>query len=216
MPLRAKTNKKQKTNKTNKTNKQNKNNNKNKQKTNKQTNKQTKKSSTFYGSEHSLSSFNQIFMRPADNLHRQEISDGFEFRPDWTIDFGVTYPLVPKNAIFDLFQSIACLVLTGSLWKLQMTWTGIISDEFEFRQNHTIHFGVTCHCVPIKTYSTFKGSERSPFSFNQISMRLADNMHRHKISDKFEFRLDRTIDLGVTCPLVPKTPYSTLSDAKPA
>ena len=35
-------------------------------------------------------------------------------------------------------------------------------------------------------------------------MSLADNLERHKISDKFKFGPDQTIDFGVTCPLVQK------------
>ena len=96
-------------------------------------------------------------MKLADNMDRHKISDEFEFPPDrtidfgntcplgpktfifdliWrTIDFGVTCPLVQKN-IFDLVRSIACLVLIDK---------HKISDVFEFRQDQTIHFGVTCH-----------------------------------------------------------------------
>ena len=36
-------------------------------------------------------------------------------------------------------------------------------------------------------------------------MRLAGNLHRHKISEEFEFRPDRTIDFEVTCYIVPKS-----------
>ena len=46
---------------------------------------------------HSLFRFNRIFISLADNLDRHTISNDFEFRPDRTIDFGVTCPLVPKN-----------------------------------------------------------------------------------------------------------------------
>ena len=31
-------------------------------------------------------------------------------------------------------------------------------------------------------------------------MKVADNLDRHKISDKFEFRQDGAIHFGVTCP----------------
>ena len=61
-------------------------------------------------------------------VHNQDsykISEDFEFRPDWTIHVGVTYPWVPKNVIFDLVRSIAFLVLIISLWDLQIIWTGI-------------------------------------------------------------------------------------------
>ena len=54
-------------------------------------------------------------MKLADNLDRHKVLDKFKFRPDWTIDYRVTCPLVPKSLIFDLVQRIACLVLIGSL-----------------------------------------------------------------------------------------------------
>ena len=66
-------------------------------------------------------------MKVADNMDRHKISDEFEFQPDRTLDFWVTCPLVQKKNIFDLVWSIACLVLTESLWNLQITWTGIKS-----------------------------------------------------------------------------------------
>ena len=73
-----------------------------------------------------------------------------------------------------------------------------ISDKF------TIHFGVTCPCVP-RQNSLYLCFEQSLFIFYWIFMRLVNNLHRrHKICDKFEFRLDQTIDFGVSCPLVPK------------
>ena len=36
-------------------------------------------------------------MRLAENLDRHKISDEFEFRSDWNINFGVICPLVPKK-----------------------------------------------------------------------------------------------------------------------
>ena len=87
-----------------------------------------------------------------------------------------------------------------------------ISDKFELRQNRTIHFGVICPCVSRQNLFDLSLGH-SLFSFYWIFMRLADNLHWHKIWDMFEFRLDQTFDFGVTCPLVPKTPYLTLSRA---
>ena len=34
-----------------------------------------------------------------------------------------------KSTVYDLVRSTACLVLIGSLWKLQITWTGIKSQR---------------------------------------------------------------------------------------
>ena len=87
-----------------------------------------------------------------------------------------------------------------------------ISEKIELRTNRTIHFGVSCPCVPRQNLFNLCLEHRL-FSFYWIFMRLADNLYRRKIWDLFEFRLDQTFDFGVTCPLVPKTPYLTLSRA---
>ena len=54
-------------------------------------------------------------MKPAGNMDRHKILDEFQFRPDRNIDFGVTCSLVQKKPIFNLVQSIACLVLIQTL-----------------------------------------------------------------------------------------------------
>ena len=68
--------------------------------------------------------FDCIIFKLAGN---QEISDEFKFQPDRTFHFRVTCPSVPKNTIFDLVRSIACLVLIRSLWDLHIIWTSIKS-----------------------------------------------------------------------------------------
>ena len=42
--------------------------------------------------------------------------------------------------------------------------------------------------------------QASSFIFYQIFVKLAGNQESHKISDEFEFRLDRISHFGVTCP----------------
>ena len=42
--------------------------------------------------------------------------------------------------------------------------------------------------------------QASSFSFDRIFVKLAGNQDSHKISDEFEFRLDRISHFGVTCP----------------
>ena len=67
-------------------------------------------------------------IKSSSNLQNQgnhKNLDEFEFPLDQTIRFGVTCPWVLKNTIFDLVQSIAFLVLIGSLLHLQIIWTGI-------------------------------------------------------------------------------------------
>ena len=42
--------------------------------------------------------------------------------------------------------------------------------------------------------------QASSFIFDRIIVKLAGNQDSHKISDEFEFRLDRISHFGVTCP----------------
>ena len=42
--------------------------------------------------------------------------------------------------------------------------------------------------------------QASSFIFDRIFVKLAGNQDSHKISDEFEFRLDRISHFGVTCP----------------
>ena len=74
-----------------------------------------------------------------------------------------------------------------------------ISNEFEFRSDRTTDFGVTCPLVLKKTHMP-PCPEHSLLSFIRNFMKLADNLDKHKISDEFEFWLDRTIHFGVTGP----------------
>ena len=43
---------------------------------------------------------------------------------------------------------------------------------------------------------------KSDFIFDRIFVRLADNEDSHKILEAFYFGADRTIHMGLTCPLV--------------
>ena len=79
-----------------------------------------------------------------------------------------------------------------------------ISGKFAFRPDRTTGSGVTCPLVPKQTYIR-TWPEHSLFSSDWIFMKVADNLDRHKISDKFESRQDGAIHFGVTCPWVQKT-----------
>ena len=74
-----------------------------------------------------------------------------------------------------------------------------ILDEFEFRPVRAIGFGVPCTLVQ-KIPNIRPCLEHNLFSFDWIFMRVADNLGRHRLSYEFEFRQDRTICIGVTCP----------------
>ena len=70
--------------------------------------------------EDSAFTFDRIIFKLAGNRTVE-----FEFRPYRTRHFRVTCSRVPKNTIFDLVWSIACLFLIRSLWDLQIIQTGI-------------------------------------------------------------------------------------------
>ena len=99
--------------------------------------------------EHSLLSFNLIFMKLADNMDRHKISDEFKFRPDWTID---------------------CSYLPFSAEK---------------------------PCIP-------PCPEHSPFSFDGIFMKLADNLDRHKVARQVWIPVTSDYSLWCYLPLCAK------------
>ena len=80
-----------------------------------------------------LFSFNQIFMKLADNQDRQKLS-GVEFPPDRTVQFGVNFSWMPENAPIAIIKQIL--------------------EEFKFLQNERIQFGVTCQWVTKNPYLT--------------------------------------------------------------
>ena len=60
--------------------------------------------------------------------------------------------------------------------------------------------GVHGNRKPPLTYNGENGLHLFSVAFDAILFILADKEDMHKISDLFEFRLDRTTDYGVTCP----------------
>ena len=78
-----------------------------------------------------------------------------------------------------------------------------ISEEFDFLQDWTTDYGVSCLEHLKISHSLIMGKwclQGSSFIFDLIFLKLAGNQDNHKISDEFEFRQDRTSHFGVTCP----------------
>ena len=70
-------------------------------------------------------SFDPIFVKLAGNRDRHKILDEFKFQPDRTTPFEV---ILIKASGQNIDKRVNSLVLIGSLWKLQITWTGIKSQ----------------------------------------------------------------------------------------
>ena len=84
-------------------------------------------------------------MRLADILDRYKISNELELRPDRLSDFGVTCPLVPKKSHIRPCPECSLLSSDCNLIKLADNLDRHeLSDEFDFRTDQTIGFGVTC------------------------------------------------------------------------
>ena len=84
-----------------------------------------------------------------------------------------------------------------------------ISDKFDFGPNRSIHFWSYCHWAtekdfPIDLQWRKCCPDNSYFTFDRIFINLAGNQDSYKILDEFEFRQDRIIHFGVTCPWVAK------------
>ena len=74
--------------------------------------------------------FYRIIIKVAGNQERHKISDDFEFRPDWTTDYGVSCPWVSKKFPIHLKWENGVAVLARSFFiksssKLLVTRTGI-------------------------------------------------------------------------------------------
>ena len=68
--------------------------------------------------------------------------DEFEFRPDPTIDYGVSCPWASKKLTSPLFFSIAIDPILFKLAGNEDMYN--ILDEFEFRPDLTMDYGVSC------------------------------------------------------------------------
>ena len=132
-------------------------------------------------------------MKLADNTDRHKISDEFEFQPDWTIDFGVTCPLVPKNPVFHHVRSTACLVLIGSLWKLQITCTGITSrthsNSGKVRLFSLELLDLECQKKKKKNIVDFVWSVARLCNFYPICKKLVNKYDRYKTFNKLDWYL---------------------------
>ena len=153
-------------------------------------------------------------MKVAHNLDRHKIS-----RAQPRVRFGRNS--LPKLADFSLFcterevkmfrtyREIQNLDQNFSLksWKCRKTspclkalgWP-LISDEFEFRQDHTNHFGVTCTWVPKKSIFNFIRSIACV-----IFIQSSWNLQIYKtgmegIFNKLKTRPHCSIYFGVACP----------------
>ena len=147
----------------------------------------------------SLFIFDQIIIKVAGNQDRHKNLDEFDFGPDQTTHFGVTCPWMTKILHFRTWIS---LKLVGQSWSNFMCCI--------------IGVGERLHKVlgQIRSKLWFPWQQKAPIDlwwgkwclhlfsvvFDPILFILAGNEDRHKISDEFEFRPDRTTDYGVSCP----------------
>ena len=81
------------------------------------------------------------------------VSDRFEFQPDWTTDYGVSCPWASKKFPTDLLWGKWCLHASSFIFGWIIIKVAGIQDrnkslvEFDFWLNQTTHFGVTCSWV---------------------------------------------------------------------
>ena len=75
-----------------------------------------------------------------------------------------------------------------------------ISQEFDFRPDWTTDYGVSCPWVSHRLIMGKWCLQASSFIFYRIFVKVARNQESHKISDEFEFWLDRISHFGVPCP----------------
>ena len=143
--------------------------------------------------------FDQIIIKVAGNQDRHKRSVKFDFGPNQTAHFGVTCPWVTKISHFwtwislkpvgQSWSNLMCSII-GVVERLHKVLGQIGSKLwFPWQQKAPIDLLWGKWCLHL--FSVV---------FDLIHFILAGNKDMHKISDKFEFRPDRTTDYGVSCP----------------
>ena len=89
-----------------------------------------------------------------------------------------------------------------------------ILDEFEFRPDRIIDYGVSCPWACKKISHRFIMRKcclhASSFIFDWIIIKVAGNQDRHKSLVEFDFGPNQTTHFGVTCPWVTKISHFQL------
>ena len=142
-----------------------------------------------------------VIIKVAFNQDRHKSSDDFDFGLDQTTHFGVT------SLEWRKFYALELEYLWGQLANLDqilyVASLGVGKGCIMFWGRLDQNCGVHGNRKPPLTYNGENGVSTASrlVAFDLILFILAGNEDRHKISDKFEFRADRTTDYGVTCPL---------------
>ena len=150
--------------------------------------------------------FDQIFVKLAGNQDMHKISDEFEFRLDRINHFGVMSPWERIKFSIDILW---CLHLFSVVFDpILFILAGNedmhkISDEFDFRPDRTTDYELAALERLNISNRLIMGKwclQASSFIFYRIFIKLAGIQDSYKISDEFEFWLDRISHFGVTCP----------------
>ena len=143
--------------------------------------------------------FDRIIIKVAGNQVRHKSSDKFDFRPDQTTNFGVTYPWMTKILHFWTWISLRP---GGQSWSNFMCSITGVGERLHYvlRQIGSKFWCPWQQKVPIDLYWGKLCLHVFSVAFDLILLILADNEDMHKISDELKFRPDRTTDYGVSCP----------------
>ena len=134
--------------------------------------------------------FYWIFIKPADNRDRHKISDEFDFWPDPTSHFGVTFPWTPEKNV----NTIAPFLLIGSSSNLQVTRTGLKS------RTSLISSQIGLFTSELLTLERRRFPHIFQCGLDGTFFNVAGNEDRYNILDEFYFGPDRTNGFWVTCP----------------
>ena len=147
--------------------------------------------------------FDRIIIKVAGNQDGHKSLDEFDFGPDQNTHFGVTCPWMTKILHFrtwiylrpaDQSWSNFMCCITGGGERLHKVLRQIGSKLWcPWQQKAPIDLKWGKWCLHLFSVA-----------FDPILFILAGNEDMHKISDKFEFRPDRTTDYGVSCPWASK------------
>ena len=149
--------------------------------------------------------FDWIFLKHAGNQDRHKIWDKFKFRPDRNIRYGVTCPWEHQKPIFDLFWAITSSFFIRLSSNIQITRTGI-KYQWSSSLGQIVIFALELHALRWRNFIIhFLWQNVVQLIAPSVFIRFLSNYMQKGFKD-LEFRPDRTIHVGVTCPWVPKKP----------
>ena len=153
---------------------------------------------------HNSFSFDRMFLKLADKMDMDEISDKIENRLDLIINLRVTTPWLLKTLLFDFVISVTHSVLIRCSWNLQIRWIWMKSwTSLKTGQIRSLILVTSPWLLKKPLFDFVISITHSVLSRSFCHLQIRD---MNEILDKIENWPDQIINLRVTSPWFLKKP----------